>query len=235
MFVQGVLFYFVLLISLVVHEAAHAVTALWGGDKTAYFGGQVTLNPVPHIQREPFGTVILPIMMLLMSGGTMCMGFAHAPIDPVWAYHNPKKAALMSAAGPISNFLLALLAVIVLKILVISEIVDVRWGGTFLDVFRPADGSIDGPIHAVCMICSVFLILNLLLGILNLIPFPPLDGAGVVGGLFPKSAGRFYENLRGQPTMMLVGMIGVFYFFYAYAFDELLIPAFSAAAKFIKN
>ena len=78
MFVQGILIYFVLLISLVVHEAAHAVTALWGGDKTAYFGGQVTLNPAPHIQREPFGMVILPIMMLVMSGGTMCCSRAAA-------------------------------------------------------------------------------------------------------------------------------------------------------------
>jgi Zn-dependent protease len=66
---QSVLLYVVLLVSLVVHEASHALVALLGGDRTAYLGGQVTLNPVPHIQREPVGTVLLPILVLAASGG----------------------------------------------------------------------------------------------------------------------------------------------------------------------
>ena len=77
--------------------------AMRGGDRTAYLGGQVTLNPLPHIQREPFGMVILPLLMLFMSKGTMCMGYASTPIDPIWAYHHPRKAAVMSSAGPLSN------------------------------------------------------------------------------------------------------------------------------------
>ena len=78
-FTSAALFYGVLLISLVVHEAAHAVTALWGGDRTAYLGGQVTLNPIPHIRREPFGTVLLPIGLLFISNGTWCMGSPTPP------------------------------------------------------------------------------------------------------------------------------------------------------------
>ena len=91
------LFYVTLIISLTAHEAAHALFAMLGGDRTAYYAGQVTLNPIPHMQREPFGTIVLPLLVLLMSNGSMCFGFAHAPIDPIWAYHNPRKAALMSA------------------------------------------------------------------------------------------------------------------------------------------
>ena len=114
------LLYITLLISLVFHEAAHATFAMLGGDRTAYVGGQVTLNPVPHIQREPMGTVVLPLLMLFASNGTMCFGFAHAPYDPLWAHRHPKRAALMSAAGPIANILLALIAFAVLKGLVLS-------------------------------------------------------------------------------------------------------------------
>ena len=61
-------YYGVLLVSLVVHEAAHALAALLGGDRTAYLGGQVTLNPLPHIRREPFGTVALPLLTLFLGG-----------------------------------------------------------------------------------------------------------------------------------------------------------------------
>ena len=234
MWVDGTMLYVVLLVSLVVHEAAHAVTALWGGDRTAYFGGQVTLNPIPHIQREPFGTVLLPVGLLVMSGGTMTMGYAHAPIDPIWAYHNPRKAAFMSAAGPLSNFVLVLLAVLVLKCLVLAGWVEVTRGNSFYEIFRPTDLSTTGPLKAVCKICATFIYLNLLLGILNLIPIPPLDGAGVVGGLFPRSAGQFYDRLRGQPMFGLMGMIAVFFLFFEYG-HKILIPAFNFAVAIVKG
>lgn len=106
--------YTVLVVSLVFHEAAHAWLAYLGGDNTAYHGGQVTLNPIPHMQRSPFGTVLLPLGMLIMSGGTMCAGFASAPYDPIWAARHPRRAALMALGGPAANALLALIAVAVL-------------------------------------------------------------------------------------------------------------------------
>ena len=232
---EGTILYVVLLVSLVVHEAAHALTALWGGDKTAYLGGQVTLNPVPHIQREPFGTVLLPIGLLMMSGGTMTMGYAHAPVDPVWAHYNPRKAAFMSAAGPLSNFLLVGLWVLILKVLVASGLMTIQSSPSLMRIFVPADGASDGPVMALGMIGAVFVFLNILLGVLNLIPLPPLDGAGVVSGLFPKSIGRVYENLRAQPMFALGGMILVFYLFYGYGFRYLVIPAFNVAVEFVRG
>lgn len=177
-----ILLFVTLIISLTVHEAAHALFALLGGDRTAYQAGQVTLNPIPHMRREPFGMVALPLLSLFLSQGTMCFGFAHAPIDARWAYHNPKKAALMSAAGPLSNLLLAAIAFAVL------------WF-----IGRP-DGDIE---HGVRRIASVFLLLNLLLAIFNVIPLPPLDGAGVVTGLWPRARG-VYDAIQRIPYSGIV-------------------------------
>ena len=76
----GFIWYVVFLFSTTCHEAAHALAAKIGGDETAFLGGQVTLNPVPHIQREPWGMVIIPILMLVLTHSVI--GWASAPYDP---------------------------------------------------------------------------------------------------------------------------------------------------------
>ncbi len=109
----GLLWYFVFLYSTVCHEAAHAWAALKLGDDTAYRGGQVSLDPVPHIRREPVGMVLFPIITFLMNashGVTWMMGWASAPYDPVWAARNPRHAAWMALAGPGANLLLVVAA-----------------------------------------------------------------------------------------------------------------------------
>ncbi len=207
----AILLYVVLLVSLVVHEAAHALFAYLGGDDTAYQGGQVTLNPVPHMRREPFGTIILPITALVMSNGTAIMGFAHAPFDPLWARFHPKRAALMSLAGPLSNLALAALAFLIAKILIWNDLANST--GAYigiLDIVRPLDGSRTGPVFAACRILSVFLGLNLLLATLNLFPLPPLDGAGVLEGLFPRLSPVF-DWVRSQPIVLIACMVAVWY------------------------
>lgn len=207
---SALLFYVVLLVSLVVHEAAHALFALLGGDRTAYVGGQVTLNPVPHIQREPFGTVILPLMSLFLSGGRFCMGFAHAPYDPVWARFHPRRAALMAAAGPLANLTLAALAFVIIKMLVAADLANVTGQFFELDrIARPLDAP-TGLVAAACRILSVFLGLNVLLATLNLYPIPPLDGAAVLEGLFPR-LGFVYDFIRREPVLLIACMIGVWY------------------------
>src|SRR3954463_846660 len=95
------LWYVTFLLSTTCHEAAHAWAAKLGGDLTAFHGGQVTLNPVPHIKREPFGLVLIPILSFFM-GGAM-LGWASAPYDPLWSRRYPKRAAWMSLAGPAAN------------------------------------------------------------------------------------------------------------------------------------
>jgi Zn-dependent protease len=178
------LWFVTLIISLTVHEAAHALFAKLGGDPTAYRLGQVTLNPLPHMQREPFGMVVFPLVSLLLSGGQSCIGFASTPIDPIWAYHHPRKAALMSAAGPLANLLLAAIAFTVLAL---------------------GNASSDTGV-SIARIALVFLALNLLLFVFNLIPLPPLDGAGVVEGLAPGTRGAF-EYMRRQPFVPLITLL----------------------------
>jgi membrane-associated protease RseP (regulator of RpoE activity) len=108
------LWYAVFLLSLTCHEAAHAFAAYRGGDPTAYLGGQVTLNPLPHVQREPFGTILVPLMTYFFMG--WMMGWASAPYDPLWEDRHPRRGAAMAAAGPLANLLLAALAFTVLKV-----------------------------------------------------------------------------------------------------------------------
>lgn len=107
--VLGIVWYVVLLFSLTVHEAAHAWAAMRGGDLTAYHGGQVSLDPRPHLRRDPFGTVVAPILSYLWMG--WMIGWANTPYDPTWAYAHPRRAAWMSLAGPASNLLLLLMAI----------------------------------------------------------------------------------------------------------------------------
>src|SRR6266540_7395228 len=103
--IDGMMWYVVFLLSITVHEAAHAFTAMKLGDNTAYHGGQVSLDPVPHMRREPVGMVVVPIISFLMSGGWM-MGWASTPYDPLWAERYPRRSAWMSLAGPVSNLML---------------------------------------------------------------------------------------------------------------------------------
>jgi Zn-dependent protease len=206
---KALLFYVVLLVSLVTHEAAHAWLAHLGGDDTAYAGGQVTLNPVPHIRREPFGTVVLPLLSLWIWKGQACMGFAHAPFDPVWARMHPRRAALTAAAGPLANLALAGIAFLAIKLLVATDLVNAT--GQFFEIERIARPLEDEPcLHALCRILSVFLGLNVLLATLNLYPIPPLDGAGVLEGLFPR-LGVLFDFIRSQPFLLIACMVGVWY------------------------
>src|SRR5262245_8410082 len=171
---DGAVWYVVFLFSTPVHEASHAFAALKLGDDTAYRGGQVTLDPTPHIRREPLGMVVVPLLSYLV-GGWM-IGWASAPYDPHWANRYPKRAGLMALAGPLSNLALMLIAALLIRV------------GMLLGFFvAPQSVSFDHVTHAVSggipFLCSVLLSigfsLNLLLFLFNLIPFPPLDGGSV--------------------------------------------------------
>ncbi|MFK8000084.1 MAG: site-2 protease family protein [Polyangiales bacterium] len=162
------------LLSLTVHEAGHAFVGGWGGDDTAH--EQVTLNPTPHVTRQPFGMLALPVVSFLLNGGTWMIGFASAPYDPGWAMRFPKKAALMAAAGPISTFLIALVAAIAIHI------------GIAADVWVVGNGALDqvvvdaatGEAGAISTFVSVLFSVNVLIGFFNLIPVAPLDGHAIV-------------------------------------------------------
>ena len=200
----GLAYYVAFLFSTTLHEASHAWAALRGGDPTAYHGGQVTLDPWPHIRREPIGMVILPIFSVLVSGWPI--GFASAPYDPSWAMRYPRRAAWMALAGPAANFLLVLLSVAAM------------WAGLHAGVFIEPDAvSFDHVVGAAdpssmwragAFMSSVMFSLNLLLGTFNLIPVPPLDGSGAIPLVVGEDAGRRYQGfIRSQAAFTLLGLV----------------------------
>ncbi len=200
---QAVVLYLVFLFSTVFHEAAHAWAAMKGGDRTAYHGGQVSLDPRPHIRREPFGMVLLPLLSLAASG--WIFGYASAPYDPVWAARHPKRAALMALAGPAANLLLVLVAWLAIR------------GGATLGTFAPpvavgfshvVDAPEGGAAAIVALVLSVVFSLNLLLAVFNLIPFPPLDGSGALPLVLPERAATAFRNLlSGRAGLAWLGIL----------------------------
>ena len=198
------LWYVVFLLAVTCHEAAHAWAARLGGDETAYLGGQVSLSPLPHMQRELLGTLLVPLLTYLHMG--WMMGWASAPYDPHWEDRHPRRAALMAAAGPLANLALALIAFAVLKAGLASGLwVDaggVRELSRLVVPIEENAGLVDG----VGRFFSVMLTLNLVLFLFNLFPLPPMDGASVISGLF-EPARRLREQLRASPMSALAGLV----------------------------
>ena len=186
----GALTYVVFLLSTTFHEASHALVAKLGGDPTAFRGGQVTLNPIPHIRREPFGMVVVPLLGILAGGGII--GWASAPYDPMWQLRHPRRAAAMALAGPAANFTLMLTAAAIMRIGLWE-----RW-------FRPAErlgssrlveSAASGNWEGIATFVSILFSLNLLLGIFNLFPLPPLDGFSAAGLLMPEALAARWVRL----------------------------------------
>lgn len=198
----GFIYYFAFLFSTTCHEAAHALAAQLGGDNTAALGGQVSLNPIPHIRRSPYGMVVFPLLSFFLMAGGM-IGFASAPYDPNWARRHPHRAALMALAGPTTNFTLMLLAAFALRAGASFQLL--QW-----DHYT-------GPHGLPAVILYVFFSLNLLLGVFNLLPVPPLDGSSAIMLFMPEqSAGGYLEKIRSSNFAMPGLLIGLLMFRYIF-------------------
>jgi Zn-dependent protease len=197
------LWYAAFLLSITTHEAAHAFAAWRGGDSTAYHGGQVTLNPLPHVMREPIGTVVMPLLSYVAMGFTV--GWASAPYDPSWEERFPRRAALMAAAGPLANLGLAALALAALRIGLESGIWSMAAEPTFDRLVQPAGGHAPG-LDALGRMGSILAALNLLLCLFNLVPFPPLDGGAIAAGLWRPMRG-LRDRLRESGVGGLLGLV----------------------------
>jgi Zn-dependent protease len=202
------LWYVVFLLAVTCHEGAHALAAHRGGDPTAYLGGQVSLNPLPHILREPIGTVVVPLVSYFLAG--WMIGWASAPYDPYWEQRHPRRAAGMAAAGPLANLLLAALGFAVLKIGLTTGTWSPPISGDYYEfrfdrlVVPTAEGA--AAIDALGRLCSILLSLNLVLFLFNLIPLPPMDGSAVLSGLFEPFR-RLRDRMREVPMMGLLGLL----------------------------
>jgi Zn-dependent protease len=202
----GFIWYVAFLFSTTCHEAAHALVAQLGGDETASRGGQVSLNPIPHIRREPFGMVLIPLLSYFINQSMI--GWASAPFDPLWERRHPRRAGWMALAGPAANFSLMLLAAIALRVGMFAgwlerDLVTGRPGIAFVTLF-------------------VFFSLNLLLGTFNLLPVPPLDGSTAILIFMSESRGQKYLNwLRGNSYAMLGLLVGLLFFSKVYRYVEI--------------
>ncbi|MEP6673144.1 MAG: site-2 protease family protein [Chthoniobacter sp.] len=214
-FTDGLLWYIVFLYSTVCHEAAHAWTALKLGDDTAYRGGQVTLDPLPHIRREPIGMVVVPLISFLSAG--WMIGWASAPYDPGWALRNPRRCAMMSLAGPAANMVIVMLAGLLLR-------AGVEWH-LWEEPFSFAPAHLAEPMAAglypwVVKLLSIAFSLNLLLAVFNLLPLPPLDGSNLPLLFLPEGAAQKYLAFLWNPTMRFVGLLVAWQGF-RYIFDPI--------------
>ncbi len=202
---DGLMWYVVFVYSTVCHEAGHAWSAMKLGDRTAYDGGQVSLDPIPHIRREPFGMVLVPIASFLL-GGWM-MGWASAPYDPQWAERHPRRAAWMAMAGPAANLALMLLAALLIR-------VGMEWGffqpPDFLSSAHIADGVGGRGFEFAAQFVSILFSLNLLLFTFNLLPLPPFDGSNIPFFFLSHSAADKYRQLMWNPTTRFIGLILAF-------------------------
>jgi len=206
---SGITYYIAFLVSTTIHEAAHAWAAKLGGDLTAYHGGQVSLDPRPHIRREPFGMVILPLLSVAISGWPF--GFASAPYDPQWAMRYPRRAAWMALAGPGANIALMLLALVAIRVGaglgVFTAPASVRFG----EVVSTNGG---GVWPGIAFVLGVLFSMNLVLAALNLLPLPPLDGSAAVPLLLsPATANRYQRVLFSNPAIGIVGMLAAWQLF----------------------
>jgi Zn-dependent protease len=198
--------YLMFVFSTTCHEAAHAYAAMRGGDSTAYSLGHVTLDPMPHIRRSPFGMVVLPLISVFTVGYPL--GFASVPYDTRWGQRHPLRQAVMSLSGPLANFALALTAIAILRALLAAGIFHLGGSGVQVGFVSLNEGvAANSPLAALAFLLSYLFTLNLMLGIFNLVPLPPLDGSGVAEGLSPRMLGSFYARLRDIPGHELIGWI----------------------------
>lgn len=210
--VDIVIWFAVFLFSLAFHESAHAWTSERFGDSTARYLGRVTLNPIPHI--DPIGTILLPIVGLI--GGGMMIGWAKpTPVNPRLWTDKKKANILVSAAGPISNAILAAIAFIIIKVLIVIGVLGYPINPGRFDIVGPPTGQAS-LLVPISTLLSIMLVLNIALGIFNLFPVPPLDGSHVLESLLPPPIAEAYEQIRPFGFILLLGLLylGVFSFLF---------------------
>ena len=180
------------LFAISVHESAHAWMANLRGDPTARMLGRITLNPIKHI--DLFGTLLLPAVAMFLHAPVI--GWAKpTPVDPR-NFKNPVlDDILTSVVGPISNFVVAIGAVLILAVVKLSS----PLGQQILSQGFSTES--DSFLVPLCLLLYEIMIINVVLGVFNLIPVPPLDGSHVVRHLLPAGALRVYD---------MVGMFGLF-------------------------
>jgi Zn-dependent protease len=165
-----------------IHEFAHAWVAYRCGDSTAKIMGRLSLNPLAHI--DPIGTVIMPLFLFIVTGGRFVLGAARPVPINYWLLKNPKRDIIwIGISGPFANILMAYIIGLMLKFINTHSIL-----GVLLNNLG---------------------VINLALGIFNLIPIPPLDGSRIVMGLLPSKASRLYTSIEPYGILIIIIMVAL--------------------------
>lgn len=178
------LFFALLLMAMSIHEFSHGWIAYKLGDTTAKYQGRLTLNPLAHI--DPIGTILLPIFIFMMSRGQFIFGAAKPVPINYWALNNPKRDMIwIGLAGPLANIITAVIASLILRAI--------------------------PNLTALSALIKNFAFINIILGVFNLVPIPPLDGSRIVMGILPAEMSRGYANLEryGFVIIMIFFALGL--------------------------
>jgi len=191
------------LFAISVHESAHAWTASRCGDPTARMLGRVSLNPIRHI--DLFGTIILPLVAAI--SGIPLLGWAKpTPVDPRNFRHPMMDDILVSVAGPVSNFIVATGALLLLGAISLSSA-----SGHALILGLPGGfdtGASDSTLTPVAMLLYSLMIINIVLAVFNLIPIPPLDGSHVLRHFLSEPVRMVYDRIGFFALLALVYLGG---------------------------
>jgi Zn-dependent protease len=175
-FIDGFFYIFVLIMSIVLHEVAHGYSAYLLGDDTARLNGRLTLNPIKHL--DPFGSIILPVLLFISTAGSFLIGWAR-PVP-----YNPRNLR----NGRMGNFIVSFSGIFVNLIIAIIFGLLIRFAPQLgLPLYDPL------AIHAFYKISTIIVLLNLVLAFFNLIPIPPLDGSKILFSILPPQF-RYIEN-----------------------------------------
>ncbi|RMH06660.1 MAG: site-2 protease family protein [Nitrospirae bacterium] len=193
-----------LMLAVVLHEYAHAWVAHYYGDATALLHGRLTLNPLAHI--DLFGTIIIPLICLLMPGGFIIGWAKPVPVTP-GRLRNPRRdMAFVAAAGPAMNFVLAVLSALLLSLLlVIDPTLQAHWPPQpGIAPRRDVLGMLLLPLMAMAMFSIA---INTLLFAFNLLPVPPLDGGRILTSLLPFKPALMLHRVEPYGMLIIVGLL----------------------------
>jgi len=224
-FIFGLVLIPALIVAIVFHEVAHGYMARLLGDPTASERGRLTLNPIAHV--DPIGTLLVPGALALLGGPV----FGWAKPVPVnkWRLDNPRYGMMaVAAAGPGSNFVLASVGAVLLGL---SMPAGLGFGG---DMEAGAALLVNGLGEPQWLATGLFyfILVNIFLGLFNLLPIPPFDGSHIVGGLLPERMRARWEKLQGVGMALLIGLIAVSWVFGTSWLGTVLMPPVTFAMGF---